>query len=191
VQRVRRLVLIALIVSGTRTASAHPFEFGISIEPTFAGMPALADSGSVPSTAYTVGGGIGVEYMFVKYLAVTTRLAYTHAIGDSKIGQATFNTADGFPRTGDYFLTQDCAFGLAGLRLESPIWWIPVQFFVGAQGGAALFFQDNRELRNQAGIPYDISLPLVVKPAPLVALSGGIYGRVIPNPANTPFIGRM
>lgn len=168
--------VFGLVLARASTVAAHPFEFGVSIEPQFVGLPAVADDGSIPTLSFTAGGAIGIEFMPVKYLSLTSRLAYTHPVVESRIGQATFSN-----RTGDYFFSQAAAFALAGLRLETPTWWIPVQFFVGAQGGLALFIQDKRELRNSAGVAFEIPLPTIVKPTALVALSGGLYGRVSGN----------
>ncbi len=167
------LVFLSVSLGALGHVEAHPLEVGISIEPTFGGIPAIADDNSSATLALCAGGSLGIEFMPVKYLSITTRLAYVYPVVESLIGQATFSN-----RTGNYYFTQSAAFALAGLRLETPIWWLPVQFTIGAQGGVALLIQDKRELRNTAGVTYEIDLPTLVRPAPMVSLSAGLMGRV-------------
>ena len=132
------LIAVAIILgSAAVPAFAHPFELGITIEPSIAGLPAFADSKSIPTTAITAGGGVGFEFAPLKYLALTTRVAYVHALSDSKIGEASIGTLKG-----TYYVSQDAAYALVGVRLETPIWWIPVQFFLSPQGGIAILIQD-------------------------------------------------
>lgn len=164
---------MVLVLASAARAHAHPFEMGISIEPTFVGMPAVADEGSIPTLAFAAGGALSFEFAPTKYLSLISRLAYTHPVGESQIGQATFAN-----RTGNYFFSQASAFVLGGLRLETPSWWLPLQFTLSGSAGVALLIQDKRELRNSESVTYEISLPANVRPAPLVALASGVQMRV-------------
>ncbi|MCC6805798.1 MAG: hypothetical protein IT381_00110 [Deltaproteobacteria bacterium] len=174
---IQALLTAATLVAWSGSASAHQREFGISIQPAFAGFPAVADPNSQPGLALTAGGGIGLEFYPLKYMAIVSRLAYTHALTTTTIGQATFNNEAGFPRTGDYYFKQSTAFASLGLRLETPSWWLPVQFHIGVGGGFALSIQTERKLLADG---QDLRIPLndIVKVAPIIPVTTGLFVRV-------------
>ena len=165
------------VLAWPQRASAHRREFGISIQPAFCGFPAVADANSIPSVALTAGGGIGLEFYPLKYFSVVFRVGYTHALATSTIGEATFNNEAGFPRKGDYSFKQSTAFSSLSLRLETPPWWIPVQFHISAGAGAALLIQTERKL--VAG-GTDLRIPLgdIFKVSPIIPFTTGLFIRV-------------
>ena len=165
------LVLGVVTLTGAE-AHAHRFELGITLEPTFSGLPAVADDNSIPTLALGAGGGLGIEFMPTKYLAIVSHFSYAHPVTQSRIGRATFGL-----NTGDYYFSQAGVLGRLGLRIETPTWWLPVQFFLEAGAGAALLIQDKRQLVDDRGTPYEIPLPTLVKVSPLIALSSGMFIR--------------
>ena len=166
-------IAVASILGATALpALAHPYELGITIEPTIVGLPAFADRKSIPTTAIAAGGGLGFEFSPLKYLSITSRLAYAHGLTESHVGQATFVN-----RTGEYYFSQDAAYAVAGLRIETPTWFLPVQFFAEAQGGVAVLIQDQQQLIGPTG-PYTAHFTTIVQTEPLIGFSGGMFGRV-------------
>lgn len=77
------LLFAALVLSGAE-ANAHQFELGITLEPTFTGLPAVADDESIPTLGLGAGGGLGIEFMPTKYLALVTHFTYVHPVAQSR-----------------------------------------------------------------------------------------------------------
>ena len=174
-----RLLSVCLAVGALFTTieanAAHERELGISIEPSLVVLPAVASESSQNTLAFSPAGGFSAEYSFINNLAVIWRTAYAFAVTDSLIGQASFQN-----RQGNYYFRQQALLTSAGLRLDTPAHWMPIELSASVQGGAAILIQTDRELRDDQGIKYKLPQPLttLVRAAPLLVVTGGISARV-------------
>lgn len=174
-----RLFVASLVVGALLTtsdaAAAHERELGISIEPSMVVLPAVATEGAQNTLAFSPAGGFSVEYSFLNNFAVITRASYAFAVTDSLIGQASFQN-----RTGNYYFRQQAVVTSAGLRVDTPAHWMPIELSASLQGGAAILIQTDRELRDDQGIKYKLAQPLgtLLRTAPLLVVTAGISTRV-------------
>lgn len=174
-----------LIVVGGLLAptNAHAFkrELGFSIEPMFLAFPAIAPPDSTglslqtPNSTLTLSpaAAFGLEFYPLNYLGVVFHGGYAFAVVDTLIGEASFDN-----RTGSYWFRQSMAFGLLGVRIETPHYWTPVTFGFSLQGGVGLLIHTDTELRNMAGAKLRASPPSGIQPVPIIALSSPVSGRV-------------
>lgn len=154
------------------TALAYEKELGLSISPAIAGMPAIADEVSQRTLGWSAGGGLGFEYNPTKILAVVIEGGYLQALSDSLIGTATIQN-----RQGQYYFQQSTAFGLGGLRLTTPAWWMPIQLGISVEGGFAILWQSQRDLQDH-GISFGLTLPDAIRPEPMIAIAPQLLARV-------------
>jgi len=169
-----RTILVCLAILAPSVAQAHKYELGVQIQLSFTGLPAQAAENGANVLGLALGGGLGVEYHFADDFALVTRVAYNHALGDTFVGRATFNTI-----TGRYIFQQHLGLALLGVRAETPPYWMPLTLGIAAYGGVGLFIHTARELRSEKeDLAYDITLGDTFTPLPVVAVSGFIGKRV-------------
>jgi hypothetical protein len=169
------LGLVAVAIIWPAAASAHKYELGISIEPAFFALPAVANENTKNTLALSAGGGLGFECYVLNELAVIVRGGYTHAFATSLIGEATFTNGT-MTRTGNYYFQQSAAYASGGVRLETPSYWLPVSFFASVTGGVVFLPQTQRVLID--AVTGNSALPDTLKILPTVVASVGVAVRV-------------
>lgn len=165
--------MIAAVCVFSNIVWAHQGEFGFVLEPGYVALPAMSKNSMESSLSHSPSIGASFEYSVVNDVIILIRGFYAFGITSNLIGQTTFSD-----RTGDYYFKQSAGAALAGLRLESRSWFLPVKVGIGVQGGALITVQSERALKNDQGIKYDFDLPDIVQPMPLLAVSLNVSGRV-------------
>lgn len=154
-------------------AWAHQGELGVVLEPSYVMLPAVSNNSAESSLSHSPAIGASLEYSVFNDVIVLLRGFYAFGITSNLIGQTTFSD-----RTGNYYFKQSAGAALAGIRLESRSWFLPVKLGIGVQAGALVLVQGDRALKNDQGIKYKIDLPDTIQPLPLIAVSLSASGRI-------------